>query len=39
MEFHTVGVYLADYLKGFIWHLALGCILLVIKPVIKVFRE
>ena len=34
-----VGVYLADDLRGFIWLLVLGCILLSIKPILKLFRE
>jgi|OpeIllAssembly_1097287.scaffolds.fasta_scaffold2348752_1 hypothetical protein len=34
-----VGVYLADYLKEYVWFLVLGCVVLAIKPVVKFFRD
>ena len=34
-----VGTYFSDYLKGYVWLLVFGCVLLAVKPVMKVFRE
>jgi len=34
-----VGIYTADYLKGYVWLLILGCVLIAIKPVAKFFRD
>jgi hypothetical protein len=33
------GIYLADYLKGYVWFLAVGCLVLAIKPVVKFFSD
>jgi hypothetical protein len=33
-----VGAYAANYLKGYVWLLVLGCLLLAIKPMVKFFR-
>jgi len=34
-----VGINFSDYLKVYAWFLVLGCVLLAVKPVMKVFRE
>ena len=34
-----VGIYLADFLKEYVWFLILGCVLLAVKPVVKFFRD
>ena len=34
-----VGIYLANYVKSYVWLLVLGCLVLAIKPVVKVFRD
>ena len=34
-----VGMYLADYLKGYIWLLVLGCVALSIWPILKMVRD
>ena len=34
-----VGIYLADYLKSYVWLLGLGCLVLAVKPVMKVFSN
>jgi hypothetical protein len=33
-----VGIYLAAYLRDYVWLLVVGCVLLSIKPVVKFFR-
>jgi hypothetical protein len=34
-----VGIYLAVYLREYVWFLVFGCVLLAVKPVVKFFRE
>ena len=34
-----VGIYLADYLKSYVWLLVVGCLILAVKPVMKIFRD
>jgi hypothetical protein len=34
-----IGIFFADYLKEYVWFLVLGCVVLAIKPVAKVFSD
>ncbi len=34
-----VGMYFADYLKGYVWLLVLGCVILSVKPILKMVKE